>query len=123
MCALERSEVYRREFDNNWGAGRTVDGRLVALAADLALQLTKSHLLLELNGDRLFVVAEEAAEVGGQRIGLIGKETMLARTVSFVGSKGIVSNRACALPTLRGPLGLRELFFLPIVAVCLSIWT
>ena len=50
--------------------GRTVDGALELLAADLALQVANAELLVELHGDRLLVVAEEAGKGRRKRVGL-----------------------------------------------------
>jgi hypothetical protein len=41
---------------------RTIYAGIEILAADLASQVTYCRLLVHLNGDRLFVIAEEALE-------------------------------------------------------------
>lgn len=48
----------------------TVDGALELLAAHLALQVANAELLVELHGNRLLVVAEEAGKGRGKRVGL-----------------------------------------------------
>jgi hypothetical protein len=55
------------------GCVRTVDGTLELLAADLAVERAAAGLLVELDLDRLFVVAEEACEGRWERLALARK--------------------------------------------------
>jgi hypothetical protein len=49
------------------GGGRTINGALELLVADLAGELADAGFLVELHGDGFLVVAEEAGERCGQR--------------------------------------------------------
>ena len=48
------------------GGGEVVDAGLEVLAADFAVELADAELLVQLDNDGLFVVAEEAGEGRGQ---------------------------------------------------------
>lgn len=84
---------------------RTVDGTLEALAADFAFQRADAGLLIDLDGNGVLVIAEEAGEDGGERVALVsrGRATLAVAQTNEDG-------RGWGQPTLFLPWGARELF-------------
>lgn len=87
------------------GLERTVDGALEALAADFAFQRADAGFLIDLDGHRVLVIAEEASEDGGERVALAsrGRATLVDAQTNGDGRDGVK-------PTLFLPWGWRELF-------------
>lgn len=92
----------------------TVDSALELLPTDFALERADTSFLVELDRDRVLVVAEEACEECRQRIALGGLVSLGQSALSSDKERNV--GRDC---TLFGPWGLLELLRLPIF--CL--WT
>lgn len=91
---------------------RTVDGALELLAADLAVERAAAGLLVELDLDRLFVVAEEACEGRWKRFALGRDRGKISAKVPSRGRRWVGWS---VWRTFFGPWGLLELLRLPIV--------
>ena len=99
-------------------SGHTVDGALELLSTNPAIKLPDTGFPIELDGNRLLVIAEEACECGWQRVGLVMNALALRRLQSrwlkratcLFGPHGL-PRRLLALPhaakrTRRGCRGL-----------------
>jgi hypothetical protein len=81
-----------------------VDAGLEALATDLAVKVANAALLVELNRDGLFMIAEEACEGGGENLALRQPWSVSLKTLRdrehLPSSAQRASWNSCACPVL-----------------------